>query len=263
MNQRQKGYDNNIAVRHMKRRKKRKRLTLLGRIVVFMLFLLIASVIIAFFTPVFNIKAINVEGNKKVDAQTIITQTGIAEGANLFKINVSQTKKSLEAIAYIDEIHVERKLFPPTVNIVVTEAKPSAYVTVDDKYILIDKKCKVLEESDSLTEGIPEIVGLNLRNYTIGSKLVIDESEKSDIILLCIDKIDDLGLTQDINSISVEDISNISFKYQNRITVICGSSLDLDYKLAFFENIIKSDRLEANSRGTLDLSTKGKTIYTP
>lgn len=263
MSQRQRGYNDDIAVRHVRRRKKRKRLTALGRIVVFLLFLLIAGVIVAFFTPTFNIKAINVEGNTKVDSQTIISQTGIVEGQNLFKINISQIKRSIETIAYIDEIDVDRKLFPPSVNIIVTEAKPNAYVKIDGKYILIDKKCKVLEECDSLTGVIPEIVGLNLRNYTVGSKLVIDESEKSDIILLCIDKIDELGLTRDINSINVEDVSNISFKYQNRLTVICGSSLDMDYKLAFFDNIIKSDKLQDNSRGTLDLSTKGRTVYTP
>lgn len=254
---------NDIRARHNMRQKKRKRLTLFGRVFMFLLFISVCAVIIMFFTPTFNITSIEVEGNKKIDSQEIIAQTGVTIGQNLFKINISQVEKSLDSIAYINSVETERVLFPPALKLIVTECKPRAFITVGEKYLLIDGNCKILEETVEKPNTIPEIVGINLQKYSVGSKIDIDESEKFDIIILCIDKIDELGLISDVNSISVEDISKISFKYQNRLTVICGSELDLDDKLIFFDNIMKSNRLEDNSRGTIDLSTKGKTIYTP
>lgn len=251
-----------ISERHIKRQKKRRRLTVFGRIVFFLLFVTAAAVIVTFFTPVFNMREITVEGNAKVDTQTIIAKMGVTEGENLFKINLSQLEKSLETIAYIDEINVKRVLFPPSLNISVTESEPKACVSIGGNYVLIDKKCKVLEECGGKAEKLPEIVGLNLQKYSIGSKLDIDESEKSDIIVLCIDKIDELGLIADVDSISVDDTNRITFKYQNRLTVICGSELELEYKLAYFGSIVQN-RLEENARGTIDLSTKGKAVYTP
>ncbi len=251
-----------ISERHIKRQKKRKRLTLFGRIVVFLLFVAAAAVIITFCTPVFNMQEITVEGNAKVDSQTIIAQTGVVKGENLFKINLSQVKKSLETIAYIDKIDVKRTLFPPSLKLVVTESEPKACVSIGGNYVLVDGKCKVLEECGEKADNLPEIVGLNLQKYSIGSKLEIDESEKSDIIVLCIDKIDELGLIADVDSISVDDTNRVTFKYQNRLTVICGSELDLEYKLAYFGSIVQN-RLEENARGTIDLSTKGKAVYTP
>ena len=72
-----------------------------------------------------------------------------------------------------------------------------------------------------------------------------------------------IDILKGVKSISVADISNISFNYEDRIDAICGSSVDLSKKLGFFKSAVNSNRLTENSRGTIDLTTIGKAIYTP
>lgn len=258
--------EDNIAVRHERRKRKRRRMTLFGRMLVFIFFAVTASLVIMFATPVFNIKSIDgiqVEGNEKIKSETVISQSGITPGQNLFKINTSQVKNSLHSLAYIDDVSVKRRLIPPAIKIKVSECKEAAYFECNGMYAIIDKNCKVLAENESIIDGLPEIIGLNLQKYFIGEKINIDESDKSDIILVCIDILEKYELLKDVNNISVEDVTNVSFVYQNRLTVKCGSSLDLEKKIQFFNAVLKNGRLADNERGTLDISKSGKTIYTP
>ena len=66
-----------------------------------------------------------------------------------------------------------------------------------------------------------------------------------------------------ILGISFYKTNYISFNYENRLSVICGSSIDFSEKIALFEEAVKSNRLDENARGTMDLTNTGKAVYTP
>ncbi len=252
-----------IAARHKMRQKKRHRTVVMRRFTAFVVLIIICVFVIAFFTPAFNIKSVQVEGNTQVDSTVIINQSGVVEGQNLFKINVPQIKNAVNSLPYIKNVTIKRILFPPSLKINVEESSADAYIMYNGNCVLIDRNCNVLEETSSPKGGVPEITGLNLQNYSVGNKLNIDESDKSDIILLCIDIMEQQGILSQVNSIALDNVTDISFKYQNRLTIKCGSALDLDNKLVFFKSILDSGRLTDNSRGTIDISTSGQAIYTP
>ncbi|MCX7714818.1 MAG: FtsQ-type POTRA domain-containing protein [Clostridia bacterium] len=252
-----------IVMRHNMRKRRRRRTSKI-RLTMLLFVLLTAGMLsLMFLTPLFNVKGISVYGNNKVQSDLIISQSGIELGENLFKVNIRQVKKNLSSIAYLNDFQIKRMLYPPSVRITVTECTVSAYAKVNSSYIAIDKNCKVLEELSEPAAGVPEIVGLSLQKYSIGSKLEIDESDKFDIILLCIDEMTNRGLIQRVNRISVENTTDIFFRYDDRLNVLCGSVLDLDKKLRLFDEIIRGNRLTDNSRGTVDLSVSGKAVYTP
>ena len=63
--------------------------------------------------------------------------------------------------------------------------------------------------------------------------------------------------------IDVSDKTNITFGYDDRIDAFCGTKLDLERKIRMFYVAVTSNNLAENARGTMDLSTSGKAIYTP
>ena len=79
----------------------------------------------------------------------------------------------------------------------------------------------------------------------------------------CIENMEKAGIIADITVMSFEDMTNITFNYQNRLDVICGTHIDFQRKLALFKEAVNSNKLTENSRGTINLSTTGKAIYTP
>ena len=80
--------------------------------------------------------------------------------------------------------------------------------------------------------------------------MVLTNGKKTDII-------------KGVTVISFEDVTNITFNYENRLDVICGTYIDFRRKLSLFKEAINSNKLTENSKGTINLSTTGKAIYTP
>ena len=72
--------------------KKRKRLRMIKIIVYSILFLIILSAILSFvfFSGVFAIKEITVLNNNKVDSETVIKESGIKLGENIFLVKESK-----------------------------------------------------------------------------------------------------------------------------------------------------------------------------
>lgn len=252
-----------IKGRHSVRQKRRKRAMRIRRTIFFLILLIAAILALMFLTPIFNIQKVAISGNERVTAEEITEKSGIVIGENLFKVNLKQSRESLSGIPYLDKIHLKRVLYPPSVKVTVTEGTISAYAAAGGGFVGLDRNCKVLETLTEPPGGVPEITGLGTDTYTLGKKLEIDESDKFDIILLCIDEFEKKGYLEKINRISVEDTSDILFRYEDRLDILCGSALDLGRKLRLFEEVLHDNRLTDNSRGTIDLSITGKAVYTP
>ena len=67
-------------IRRAKRERTKKR-----KKAVLIVMLMIGICIGILFTPLFNLREIDIEGNEKVDAKTIIDASGLALGNNIFK----------------------------------------------------------------------------------------------------------------------------------------------------------------------------------
>ena len=91
-----------------KKKNRKKRITFFK---VFLVLSVIAGAItFAFVSPVFNIETITVQGNEKVDAETIINLSGIQKGSNIFRSVKSNVRENLKENSYIENVKVERKL---------------------------------------------------------------------------------------------------------------------------------------------------------
>ena len=265
-----------LQARHNERRKRRIREQKRRRIIFFSTLALIAVLVIMFFTPLFNIRNVNIDikraeldvsgtENLHISADMVRETLGKIEGRNLFSYSKKSARKKLLQIAYVDKVSVKKKAFPPTINIEIIECIPAFLVAYEEEYVLMDKTGKVLEKMKEIpSDGkVPVAEGIAITSANVGEQVEFKDAESQKIILYCIENMQKAGILGDITVMSFEDMTNITFNYQERLDVICGTHIDFQRKLALFKEAINSTKLTKNSRGTINLSTTGKAIYTP
>ena len=233
------------------------------RTVFFSVLSFITVFVILFYTPLFKIRSVKIEGNQRVEDAVILNSIGDVEGKNLFRASISSMKKSILKIPYVKTVKIDRRILHSSLSVKIEECEEAAFIMGAGGYIIIDTTAKVLAESAQAPEGIPEITGLSTASVSVGEKLEIEDKDKFDILILCLEEMKKIDILNGVRSISVADVGNITFNYEDRIDAICGSSVDLSKKLGYFKTAVNSNRLTPNSRGTIDLTTTGKAIYTP
>ena len=253
----------NIQARHDERRKKRIREQKMRRIAFFSFLALVAVLIVMFFTPFFNIKNVEIVGNNRISSEEITNTVGEISGRNLFAYRKGRIKNKLYKMAYVDKVSVRKKTFPPTITIDIKECVPAFQTEYAGAFAVVDKFGKVLEQTAEKLEGVPVMEGVTLTSAKVGETVAFKDSEIQKTVMFCIENMEKAGIISDITVMSFEDMTNITFNYQNRLDVICGTHIDFQRKLALFKEAVNSNKLTENSRGTINLSTTGKAIYTP
>ena len=116
------------------RRRRRRAITILV-IVGLLLAAVAAAAIVAFCTPVFKIESVEIEGADHLSDSDLEALVTVPEGATLFNVDEAGIIASLQRDAWVEEVHIERRL-PSTLAIVVTERKIAAVVDVTTEQYL-------------------------------------------------------------------------------------------------------------------------------
>ena len=138
--------ETDIQARHDKRRQKRIREQMIRRYTFFAVLGIIAIIIVMFFTPLFNIRSVEITGNQKLTAQEIYTQIGDYTGRNLFSVRKRTIRKKLSDFAYVEKVTVKKKPIPPTIMVEIGERIPAVQVNYAESFIVIDASGIVLEK---------------------------------------------------------------------------------------------------------------------
>ncbi len=250
-----------IARRQNRRRKAKRRRIMRTRAVMAALLGIVLIVILMFFTPLFAIRGVEITGNETVTTEQIDSAIGSVSGVNLFRVDCSQIEDQIKEIAYVSEADVGRKLIPPMLTVSVKESLPSGYFDHNGSYVVVDENCNILTTESQKPSKIPEIAGFT--GYTDGQPLPEENSERIAAASEFMTCMNDLGLLDKVDILSLDPITSITFTYDERLEVLCGSSLDLELKLKMFKENIYSSALNERSRGTIDLSVTGKAVYSP
>ncbi len=255
--------ETDIQARHDKRRQKRIREQMIRRYTFFTVLGIIAIIIVMFFTPLFNVRNVEIVGIQKLTFEEISTQIGDYTGRNLFSARKRTIKKKLADFAYVEKVNVKKKPIPPTITVEIQERIPAVQISYAESFIVIDATGIVLEKTPEKLEGVPICNGINVASSNLGEQLFMKDEEVQKIVMSCIENMKKADIIKDITVMSFEDMTNITFNYQSRLDVICGTHIDFQRKLALFREAVNSNKLTQNSRGTINLSTTGKAIYTP
>lgn len=240
--------------KNKKRRKKRRKLMFYTLLTVFMV-LIIAVLSLTVF---FNINEFTVEGNSHYSTDEIIHASGLEKGQNMFRLNkfdvIDRIKQSLP---YLSDVTINRNL-PSTMVISVTETSPFCYLAWQGYFYIMDKELKLLEASEIQPEGLAEIEGIEPVSPQPG-QLVADADGKEQTLVKITRSISDNIGAENITSIKISDIYDLSFVYDSRVTVLLGSSERMDEKIKLTKYVL--DENESKEHAQIDVSSGTKAYY--
>jgi len=235
-------------------------------ILVIILFIIAAQVFILF-SPVFNIKYINVLGQKKVGSQKIVELSGICYGQNIFKVNISKAGQQIKnGEPYIESVKTNR-IFPNSIEMKVSERIPVGAVEYMGSYILVDRNGYALEITTEIKEkNIVDLRGITLNRVTIGKKISEGEMDKLKTSLCLLGLLEKNNLISKVEYIDVNDTKNVIIFVDKRLDVKIGSAEELNsavlckYRLDFLKAII--EKIQENQAGRIDL-TADSPVFKP
>ena len=250
----------NRSILVMKRIKRRKRKY---HVVLFVLLLLLAFGIVLLGTDIFDIKKINVLGNKKLRYNQIIKLSGVKYGENIFKIKLNEIAKNMEQNPYIIVDNIYRRL-PDEIVIEITEREISYLIPYLGSYIGIDDQGTVLEVVDDMnTINKPIINRLTISNFSLGEKIAITNPQQGQALKEVMSSIEKSEVSEYISEINMEKPDYIVIFSREGIEVIIGDTRNLEYKLGWMKIALEDLRNKGNMKGILDVSINGQAVFRP
>lgn len=214
---------------------------------------IIAAAVYMCLTMLFNVDRINVIGNTLYPERDIISTSGITKGQNLFEVDTAYASDKLYSVySYIEEAQVKRS-FPNAVTITITEAKPFAVLEEADGYTLISSKGKVLERGlEEVPYGMITVRGIStVSNSEDDAKRL----ELLNTVMAAMQRFD----MKNYGFIDLTDTLEIVMVCGDRIKVVLGNELELEYKLQFVNEVV-TEKLPKNGFYLVDASTAGRVM---
>ena len=249
-------------ISYQKRQKERRVQKKRRRTVLVIVALIIIVLILLFLTPIFNIRTISVDGNEAVSNEQIVERLKPLIGQNLLRTSDGKIENMLKEIPYIREVSVQKRLFPPSVDVVVTEYAPAAIIRTGGKSYVISSDLRVLGELQTSSGSLPVITGVEIERAEIGYDCEI-KSDKGGVLRTMLQTLEKTEVIHGVVEINLMNLTSITMNYDDRLTVQCGSQLDMEMKLRMFREVVMSEELSQNAHGTVDLSETGNALIIP
>jgi len=198
--------------------------------------LLFSFVIILLFSPIFDITAIEISGNSKVNENIIRSEAGINLGQNIMRLNKIKIKEDLLKVSYIDNVEIRRS-WPDTILINVEEKAPAGKITLLGSNILIDENGYILEiVTDDKEYDVPLLNGIETTSMVINEELVSDNQELFENFLEILKNLKNNDMLKKV--VSIEGGDTLILRTVEGHIVNIGDTTDLNYKLMRLNAII-------------------------
>ena len=263
----------------LRRRRIIRRLTALA-----MLLCVIAAGIYLTVTMLFKISAIQVRTADGVvseaggySSEQIVQALGVNLEENIFSFDPASKAAALEQVfPLLENIRVERD-YPGTVVIQVTEAQPAYTMQTSGGWLTLSASLKILSSDAAQPAGLPTLYGGEPVSQTPGTQLSFEQpapassaasdsvsgtaeeagDKRLDSLNTLLAALDALGMRGDVTRIEFADPEEMSFLYQDRISVLLGTLNELDYKLKLAQHVLLNadgSGCAATDTGTLDFT---------
>lgn len=213
-------------------------------------FVIVITITVLSLTLLFNTSEIVVTGTDLYTYEQITQISGVEIGDNLIRLDTHTAEKCvMDNLSYVDDIKVLRS-FPDKITIKVTQAVPMANIEHEGKYYVVSESGKILEAGLSAPKSdLIVVVGYELESTNIGDELSSLDSLKQPIMETILSGVEDTQMKR-IVAVDISDRTDIKLNYDNRINILLGSSLDLEYKLNAVKVIIDT-KIEKEFNGVI------------
>lgn len=223
----------------LKKKKRTKRILKLTALLI----IVIAGIVFALVSPIFNIQDIEVINNAQISAETIKSLSQINIGQNIFKFNKNKVEKNIKTNAYIESVEIKRKI-PNKVQIQIEERQKDYNVEFLNGYAYINKQGYILQISEEKQE-LPTIQGISTPEEQIveGNRLNKEDLEKLEIIIQIMNICKNYELDSKITNIDISTQNEYTlYIEQEKKTVYLGDKSNLSNKMLYVQAIIEQNQ---------------------
>lgn len=245
-----------------KKRLKRKRAIIKA---LFSLVLLLVVCLVGFVLAVtvfFKVDTIKAKGSVAYPQKIIIENCGVSIGDSLLLTTQSEVSKALiSELPFVGEVTIEKEL-PSTLVINVKDTHTAAAIASQGQFILLNEEGKVLNsKSNLLNDGVPVVKGVETESVKDGEIISFKSKENGDILIEILKAVTKAGI-DNLTEIDVSDTSAITLRYDNRIKILVGSSVNIETKmLRAAAAIDRENEINQYEVGVLDLRTEPKVYF--
>ena len=222
--------------------KKKKRIKLMLKFTA-LLIIIIAGIIFALVSPIFNIKEIDVSNNEQIKTETIVSLSQLNLGQNIFKFNKNKVNKNIKTNAYIESIEIKRKL-PNKVQIQIEERKQEYNVEFLNGYAYINNQGYILQISEE-KQSLPTIQGISTPDEQIveGNRLNSEDLEKLEVIIQIMNICKNYELDSKVTNIDISTKDEYTlYLEEEKKTIYVGDKSNLSNKMLYVQVIIEENR---------------------
>lgn len=222
--------------------KKKKRIKLILKLSALVI-IIIAGIIFALVSPIFNIKEIDVNNNEQINTEIIISLSQLNLGQNIFKFNKNKVNKNIKTNAYIESAEIKRKL-PNKVQIQIEERKKEYNVEFLNGYAYINNQGYILQISEE-RQALPTIQGISTPDEQIveGNRLNSEDLEKLEVIIQIMNICKNYELDSKITNIDISTKDEYTlYLEEEKKTIYLGDKSNLSNKMLYVQVIIEENR---------------------
>lgn len=210
-------------------------------------------------SPFFNIKEITTSGNSKITSEELVSLSQIQLEENTFKMKKHQAEEAIKQNAYVDTVHIKRKL-PDKIEIQIVERTPSFMLTFGNAYVYINNQGYLLEISQKAIDK-PIIVGYVTpeEQIQVGNRLCSEDLQKLDEVLQIMKSAESNEIQDLITKINITDKQDYLLELKSEKKIVhMGDSSNLSTKMLYIKKILEEEKgVEGEIFVNTDLNSKG------
>lgn len=217
-----------------------------ARIIVFIGIILLIIVIVLLNMTVFTVKEITVLNeveSQLIDEESIISNSDIHIGSNIFVISEKKSKEKIEVTHPYLEVKGIERVFPNKVIIHVSVRIPLMAIKVADTqlYAVIDSSLKILQvidSTDSIYKTCTKVEGIEITNPQVGNSLDLANSYNSKLSTISYvadnESLDGVAFLNFFESISFDNSDDIvKIKLRSGVTILLKNSDNYEDKFRY------------------------------
>ncbi|HCC35795.1 MAG TPA: hypothetical protein DEQ02_09290, partial [Ruminococcaceae bacterium] len=191
-------------------------------------------------TVLFRIEKVEVKGESRYGEEQIMEAAEVPLGGNLIRYKQEEAEQGIrESLPYIETVKV-RKVLPGTVELTVEAAVAEFVFDHGGRYLLVSGSGRALEYTENRPENLIMVTGAKILEPVPGQALPYERENQPELLKALINEIKGQEFTG-IEAIEIGDSTELALRYENRITLLLGTSNDLSYKISFAKKLLEGE----------------------